>query len=562
MFGSTTLDVVVGLIFIYLLASLIVTAATELIAGWLSWRADKLWDGIRNLINSPEAEDWARKLYDHPLIQGLTPLPTKAFAIGNLKLAPEPKGPSYIPSHTFSSALIDLIQKAEPAIGDVANQLQKLLDTASSSNVSASDIKKAVLLVVNIIPTSSPPSLSDRLKTDLQGLADKIPDSDLSLDQMKEGIQLTINKISGADWTQVTLKKDLQNLINNPGPSGDSLLRLRKDLQAVIDAIPDSPVTAQIVKKDLQTVLSRVPDWVDPAAVATQIVRAFANNIWERYSADIINEIPNANLRTILSTLLKQSEYDIQKFKEAIETWFNDAMDRVSGWYKRHTQWVHLLLGIGFTFALNLDSVLIVRILSKDNSGLRESLVAAAQKFAEHPAVPINAAGSAQPSPSPAPAPVQQPANAAVVGVNPEDSYRLLQAQFDALNLPIGWTPSPPAGNKKETAKPVPAGAEQPNGQNRLAENPVQKIFGTENPDFRQWPGWTWQGEKFLQWLPKWLDTIGYHFIGWVLTAIAVSLGAPFWFDLLSRFVAIRATGDLPEEQTKPSKKDASTQKI
>ena len=36
MFGSTTLDVVVGLIFIYLLASLIVTAATELIAGWLS----------------------------------------------------------------------------------------------------------------------------------------------------------------------------------------------------------------------------------------------------------------------------------------------------------------------------------------------------------------------------------------------------------------------------------------------------------------------------------------------------------------------------------------------
>ena len=65
MFGSTVLDVVVGLIFIYLLASLIVTAATELLAGWLSWRAAKLWDGIRNLINSPQAEDWARKLYDH-----------------------------------------------------------------------------------------------------------------------------------------------------------------------------------------------------------------------------------------------------------------------------------------------------------------------------------------------------------------------------------------------------------------------------------------------------------------------------------------------------------------
>jgi|SRR5271166_1169914 len=560
MFGSTVLDVVVGLIFIYLLASLMVTAATELIAGWLSWRADKLWDGIRNLINSPKAEDWARKLYDHPLIRGLTPLPTKVFAIGNIPLASVPKGPSYIPPHTFSSVLIDLIQKAEPAITEAAKQLQELSNTAS--NLSASEIKRAVLLVVDLISTSSPPSLvGERLKTDLQSLAEKIPDSDLSLEQLKEGIQITINKISGADWTQVTLKKDLQNLISNPASSGDSLLRLRKDLQTLIDAIPDSPVTAQVVKKDLQAVLSRVPDLGDPAAVATQLVRAFANNIWERYIADIINEIPNPNLQATLSALLKQSEYDIQKFKEAIETWFNDAMDRVSGWYKRHTQWVHLLLGIGFTFALNLDSVLIVRILSKDNSGLRASLVAAAEKFAEHPAVPINAPVSAQPSPSPASAAVEQPPNPSVGSVNPEDTYRLLQAQFDALNLPIGWTPGPPAGNKEQTVKPVGAGAGKPNAQNRLSENPVQKIFGTDNPDFRRWPGWTWQGEKFLQWLPKWGDTIAYHVIGWVLTAIAVSLGAPFWFDLLSRFVAIRATGDLPKEETKPPQDKASTQK-
>jgi len=557
MFGSTTLDLVVGLIFIYLLASLMVTAATELIAGWLSWRADKLWDGIRNLINSPEAEDWARKLYDHPLIQGLTPLPTKAFAIGNLKLAPEPKGPSYIPSHTFSSALIDLIQKAEPAMGDVANQLQKLSDTASSSNVSASDIKKAVLLVVNIIPTSSPLSfLAERLKTDLQGLAEKIPDSELSLEQLKAGVQTAINKISDSNWTQVTLKKDLQNLINNSGSVGDSHLRLRKDLQAAVDGIPDFPATAQILKKDLQAVLSRVPDFGDPAAAATQIVRDFANNIWDRYIADLINEIPNANLRTTLSTLLKQSEYDFQKFKEAVETWFNDAMDRVSGWYKRHTQWVHLLLGIGFTFALNLDSVLILRILSKDNSGLRESLVAAAQKFAEHPAVQTNGLSSAQTSPSPDSAAVQQSANGPAVVVNPEDTYRILQAQFDALNLPIGWTSGSPVEKKS-----VATGAAKPNVESRLSENPVQKIFGTDNPDFRQWPGWTWQGEKFLQWLPKWRDTIAYHLIGWLLTAIAVSLGAPFWFDLLSRFVAIRATGDLPEEEPKPSEDNSSTQK-
>jgi hypothetical protein len=48
MFGSDILDIAVGLVFVYLLASLIVSAATELIAGWLGWRANKLLDGIRN----------------------------------------------------------------------------------------------------------------------------------------------------------------------------------------------------------------------------------------------------------------------------------------------------------------------------------------------------------------------------------------------------------------------------------------------------------------------------------------------------------------------------------
>ncbi len=36
------------------------------------------------------------------------------------------------------------------------------------------------------------------------------------------------------------------------------------------------------------------------------------------------------------------------------------------------------------------------------------------------------------------------------------------------------------------------------------------------------------------------------------LTAFAVSLGAPVWFDLLNRFMNIRAGGKSPEEKAKP----------
>ena len=97
----------------YLLASLIVSTVTELLAGWLGWRAAQLLDGIRNLINSPGAKDWAKDLYEHPLIKGMSPLRTK---VSLFKLVPPAPGPSYIPARTFSAALIGLIQNSQPAI--------------------------------------------------------------------------------------------------------------------------------------------------------------------------------------------------------------------------------------------------------------------------------------------------------------------------------------------------------------------------------------------------------------------------------------------------------------
>ncbi len=43
--------------------------------------------------------------------------------------------------------------------------------------------------------------------------------------------------------------------------------------------------------------------------------------------------------------------------------------------------------------------------------------------------------------------------------------------------------------------------------------------------------------------------------VGWFITALAASLGAPFWFDLLQRFINIRAAGRAPDEKELPTKK-------
>jgi hypothetical protein len=42
--------------------------------------------------------------------------------------------------------------------------------------------------------------------------------------------------------------------------------------------------------------------------------------------------------------------------------------------------------------------------------------------------------------------------------------------------------------------------------------------------------------------------------LGLAFTAIAASLGAPFWFDLLNKFITVRSTGKAPEEAPKPPK--------
>ena len=46
--------------------------------------------------------------------------------------------------------------------------------------------------------------------------------------------------------------------------------------------------------------------------------------------------------------------------------------------------------------------------------------------------------------------------------------------------------------------------------------------------------------------MAEWLRLVpalaGSHLVGWLLTAFAATLGAPFWFDILNKVMVIRAT--------------------
>src|SRR5262249_49670503 len=108
MFNSTTIDVVIGLSFIYLVLSLACTAAKELLEGWMHARASNLEHGLAILLQDPGRSGLVSALSNQPLIDGLFP--------GNYSPDPQRRRqtgtilPAYIPARNFALALLDLVE--------------------------------------------------------------------------------------------------------------------------------------------------------------------------------------------------------------------------------------------------------------------------------------------------------------------------------------------------------------------------------------------------------------------------------------------------------------------
>jgi len=202
-----------------------------------------------------------------------------------------------------------------------------------------------------------------------------------------------------------------------------------------------------------------------------------------------IANIKSEPLRASLSAVLADSDKTPSTNQEKIEEWYNECMDRVSGWYKRRTVlWIWILAAV-VTIYLNADSIRISKLLWT-NQATRAAVIESAKSRAQ--------------------------------GERPE-ALTPLVVRPDA-NAPNKAEPIAPHHNEVLTDK-------------ERAE--LSDLTGWGD-DIKQWGGmngWqrTWHSLK--------------HIPGWLITIIAISLGAPFWFDMLNRFMNIRSTGRAPDER-------------
>ncbi len=112
MLNSGILDVAIGLVFIFLLLSIICSAINEMIEAYLKMRATNLERGIRELLNDPEGKGLANKIFNHPLVFGLFKGDYDPEKIIKGSYKSRSNLPSYIPSRNFALALMDTILPA------------------------------------------------------------------------------------------------------------------------------------------------------------------------------------------------------------------------------------------------------------------------------------------------------------------------------------------------------------------------------------------------------------------------------------------------------------------
>jgi hypothetical protein len=187
-----------------------------------------------------------------------------------------------------------------------------------------------------------------------------------------------------------------------------------------------------------------------------------------------IAKIESKPVREALTALRNQAGGDMHRFQHAAEMWYDDVMERVSGWYRRRVQLMLWIFGIVVVVALNADTVQIGRTLWSDKA-VRAAVVARANDVAKCPDI--------------------QNCNLDAVGENVKS--------VQSLGIPLGWT-----GNGET------------------------------------WPE-DWQSLVLKSLLKA---------LGLLMTAAALSLGAPFWFDMLSKVARVRSAGAPPPPAAAPAR--------
>jgi len=212
-------------------------------------------------------------------------------------------------------------------------------------------------------------------------------------------------------------------------------------------------------------------------------------------------------------SMWKDSYGDTVKFRLQLEAWFDRTMEQCTEWYKRKIQLMLLVLGFMMAWFFNADTFTIISKLSTDRDAREKMVTLASAYMSSHPQVPT------------------------------EPAFPVSAEKLDSLN-----------DVKKKLEDDI-ANANSILGLGGWAPDSAKVVIDPKTKEKKYLPAVDYVSLStkhqeanrmiYFSHCEKWLYFLRlfcHHFFGFLITAIAISLGAPFWFDLLNKLMKLRTS--------------------
>lgn len=233
----------------------------------------------------------------------------------------------------------------------------------------------------------------------------------------------------------------------------------------------------------------------------------------------------------VLNIYLKESYHNIDTFIKNLETWYNNTMDRVSGWYKRQTQYILFATGIFIAVAWNVDIITVSQTLSKDKTQ-RTALANVGTTYAQNNTT-----------------------------LNIQQSTEEIAKQIDEIApfIPIGWKYE--MFNRSRADLPRCYQWRYDDFYRKAVQEvtlPKDLAITTSIEKAKRKLSELHHKKAMSDLYEAYPLRLSFHYFfhtfsfrkitGYLLLALGICLGAPFWFDLLQKVTRLRATGKKTED--------------
>lgn len=504
-------EIAIGLVFVYLILSLLTSELQELIATVLQWRAEHLKKSIETLLTGEYSKElsyrkFVGELYNSPLIRSLNHQAKGGFAEGFRRIAngiivlfrqvtrsrnvfgQQTSAPSYIPPDTFSVALLQTLNLSQ--LNQTISEI-----TAQRFRDESLDALRDILEDLRMSLGDDPFSLGEGslMEKEFKKLEANLDHSVSDFIGGRASLSASLNHIA----EQLTLFIDNADaLLSDENHCKEVIRRRLLYLKRGIARKHAEPTLTEVLR------LIMVEDPRNPrfSPWAAEVVEHL-----NRESPELVQTIatlPTPLKQNLLSlthqarTKANSLEDEFRQLEREVAHWFNQSMERASGVYRRNAKGIALLIGFLVAVLINADTLHMIDRLSRDTL-LRTTMTQAAQATRSTTAPTLPTLPNSEVTD--AAVPTSEPARNMQTSLT--EVQDAVNQALDDVPLPIGWSEA-----------------------NRTVQ---QRDSQT------------------------WAVPILRPIIGWTITGVALSMGSTFWFDILSRVIRVRSTGDKPEETKK-----------